>query len=55
VDRPSTFFGDPAAGWIADLAARMKIELQVANPSHQGWRWRSVKKKTDRVDGGRNT
>ncbi len=30
----------PAAGWITDLAARMKIELQVANPSHQGWRWR---------------
>jgi len=40
----------PSAGWIADLAARLAIELQVANPSHQGWRWRSVKKKTDRVD-----
>ena len=40
----------PSAGWITDLAARMKIELQVANPSHEGWRWRSVKKKTDRVD-----
>jgi len=40
----------PAAGWITDLAARMKIELQVANPSHQGWRWRGVKNKTDRVD-----
>ena len=40
----------PSAGWITDLAARLKIELQVANPSHEGWRWRSVKKKTDRVD-----
>lgn len=40
----------PAAGWITDLAARMEIELQVANPSHQGWRWRKVKNKTDRVD-----
>jgi transposase len=40
----------PSAGWLSDLAARLKIELQVANPSHQGWRWRSVKKKTDRVD-----
>ncbi len=39
-----------SAGWITDLSARMGIELQVANPSHQGWRWRSVKKKTDRVD-----
>ncbi|MCH8147815.1 MAG: IS110 family transposase, partial [Planctomycetes bacterium] len=28
----------PAAGWVTDLAARMKIELQVANPSHQAWR-----------------
>ena len=25
----------PAAGWITDLTARMNIELQVANPSHQ--------------------
>ena len=40
----------PAAGWITDLTARMKIELQVANPSHQGWRWRGVKTKTDRID-----
>lgn len=40
----------PSAGWISDLTARLKIALQVANPSHQGWRWRSVKKKTDRVD-----
>lgn len=40
----------PSAGWISDLTARLRIELQVANPSHQGWRWRSVKKKTDRVD-----
>ena len=40
----------PSAGWITDLAARLKIELPVANPSHEGWRWRSVKKKTDRVD-----
>ena len=40
----------PSAGWIADLAERLAIELQVANPSHEGWRWRRVKKKTDRVD-----
>jgi len=40
----------PSAGWITDLAARLQIKLQVANPSHEGWRWRSVKKKTDRVD-----
>ena len=40
----------PSAGWISDLTTRLRIELEVANPSHQGWRWRSVKKKTDRVD-----
>jgi transposase len=40
----------PSAGWICDMAARLEIELQVANPSHQGWRWRRTKKKTDRVD-----
>ena len=39
-----------SAGWITDLAARLGIELQVATPSHEGWRGRSVKKKPDRVD-----
>jgi transposase len=48
-DRVVIEVGAPA-GWITDLAARMGIELQVANPSHQGWRWRGVKTKTDRVD-----
>ena len=28
----------PSASWISDLTARLRIELQVANPSHQGWR-----------------
>jgi transposase len=40
----------PSAGWICDLAARLQVPMQVANPSHDGWRWRNVKKKTDRVD-----
>ena len=40
----------PIAGWICDLAARMGIPVQVANPSTEGWRWRNVKKKTDRLD-----
>jgi len=37
-------------GVLSSLLAKLRIELQVANPAHQGWRWRSVKKKTDRVD-----
>jgi len=39
-----------AAGWVYDLAAALEVEVQVANPNHEGWRWRHVKKKTDRVD-----
>lgn len=38
------------AGWVSDLVREMGIELQVANPNHEGWRWRNVKRKTDRID-----
>src|ERR1051326_2009422 len=41
--------GSPA-GWICDLAEALKVPVQVANPNHEGWRWRNVKKKTDRAD-----
>jgi transposase len=40
----------PIAGWVCDLAARKAIPVQVANPSTEGWRWRNVKRKTDRLD-----
>lgn len=40
----------PIAGWVSDLARRRGLELEVANPSTEGWRWRNVKKKTDRLD-----
>jgi transposase len=39
-----------AAGWVGDIVREHGIELQVANPSHQAWRWRNVKRKTDRSD-----
>jgi transposase len=39
-----------AAGWIYDIAKALDIETEVANPSHQGWRWKKVKRKTDRTD-----
>lgn len=39
-----------AAGWIKDLAEAMNIEIQIANPNHEAWRWKSVKRKTDRDD-----
>lgn len=38
------------AGWIADLAEAMGIEIQIANPYHDAWRWKNVRRKTDRDD-----
>jgi transposase len=40
----------PQAGWVHDIAAGLSVEVQVANPNHEGWRWRRVKRKTDRAD-----
>jgi transposase len=40
----------PLAGWICDLARSLGIRPQVANPNHEGWRWKHVKRKTDRGD-----
>jgi len=40
----------PSAGWVHDLARALGVEVQVANPNHEGWRWRNVKRKTDRLD-----
>ena len=40
----------PMAGWVHDVAASFKIDVQVANANHEGWRWRNMKRKTDRLD-----
>lgn len=40
----------PLAGWVGDLVREKGIELQVANPTHDAWRWKNVKRKTDRDD-----
>ncbi len=40
----------PIAGWVHDLGRAMGIEVQVANPNHDAWRWRNVKRKSDRID-----
>ena len=29
-----------SAGWVGDTIRQAGIELQVANPNHEGWRWR---------------
>jgi transposase len=38
------------AGWIKDLCAGLQIPLQIANGNSEGWRWRNVKRKTDKDD-----
>lgn len=39
-----------AAGWVADMAQALSIEVQIANPNHEAWRWKNVKRKTDKDD-----
>ena len=40
----------PSAGWVYDVAKGFDVEVQVANPNGEGWRWRNAKRKTDRLD-----
>jgi len=41
----------PMAGWIRDQARASGIrEVQVAHVGHEAWRWRNVRRKTDRSD-----
>ena len=37
-------------GWIADLAESLSIEVRVANVLGEAWKWKRVKRKTDRDD-----
>ncbi len=38
------------AGWVKDLCEALAVPIEVANPNHEGWRWKNVKRKTDRGD-----
>jgi transposase len=38
------------AGWMSDICEALSLPVQVANPNHEGWRWKTVKRKTDRGD-----
>jgi len=40
----------PSAGWVVDLVRGMGIAVQIVHGNHDGWRWRNVKRKTDRDD-----
>ncbi|MEX0653934.1 MAG: IS110 family transposase [Phycisphaeraceae bacterium] len=39
-----------AAGWVKDVCEALEIDVAVANPNHEAWRWKSVKRKTDKDD-----
>jgi transposase len=38
------------AGWVHDIATALGIDVAVANPAHEAWRWTRVKRKTDKDD-----
>lgn len=38
------------AGWVCDICEALNTPVQVANPNHEAWRWKTVKRKTDRDD-----
>jgi len=48
-DRVVFEVGTPA-GWVYDAVRPLVGSVEVANPTHEGWRWRNVKRKTDRLD-----
>jgi transposase len=39
-----------SSGWVYDIIKLLGIEVEVANPNHQAWRWKNVKRKNDRED-----
>jgi transposase len=38
------------AGWVHDIAVALGMNVAVANPAHEAWRWTRVKRKTDKDD-----
>jgi transposase len=38
------------AGWVHELCERLGVPCLVANPNSEAWRWKNVKRKTDRDD-----
>ena len=39
-----------AAGWVADLCEALGVAVQVADVRGEAWRWKGLKRKTDRDD-----
>jgi len=38
------------SGWVSDLAGALGIAVEVANTNGEAWKWKRVKRKTDRDD-----
>src|SRR5262249_36125473 len=38
------------AGWVYDLSGERGVECKVANPASEAWRFKNLKRKTDRDD-----
>ena len=38
------------SGWVCDLTRALEFEIEVANTNDERWRWKRVKKKSDRQD-----
>jgi transposase len=38
------------AGWVAQLCREMGVKVMVANTNGEAWKWKNVKRKTDRDD-----
>ena len=38
------------AAWVSELCSRVGVAWTVANPNGEAWRWKNVKRKTDRDD-----
>jgi len=36
------------AGWVKDLCEALGVQVRVANPNHEAWRWKHIKRKTDK-------
>lgn len=40
----------PVTGWVCDLCRALSIPIEVADTTQEAWRWKNVKRKTDRDD-----
>ncbi len=38
------------SGWVHDICKECGVDIVVANPHSEAWRWKNVKRKTDRDD-----